>query len=49
MEFRNHKNTNYSHPPLWANYQLSADWRPIVFKNKKEYNKFLITIKSFSQ
>ena len=31
-EFRNHKNKNYRHPSIWAAFQLSGDWRPIVFK-----------------
>ena len=32
IEFRNHKNKNYRHPSIWAAFQLSGDWRPIVFK-----------------
>ena len=31
-EFRNHKNKNYRHPYIWAAFQLSGDWRPIIFK-----------------
>ena len=30
-EFRNHPIEAWSHPNVWAAFQLSGDWRPIDF------------------